>query len=265
MAAPPLLSLPVSLRTAQVVVRPAAALGMVVVLVLVTAVLGVRWWQTEQAARPQPLPVQAPVAPDGGSPLASGPDGEGAGPGGAGAGAVEGTATLPVQLQVDGPDPPGAAVLVVHVTGSVQRPGVVELTSGARVRDAVEAAGGLSAEADTVRINLARPVSDGERIWVPAPGQDEPLPVGPSGTDPAGVAGPAGGAAPGAGSSTAVVDLNTADQPGLEQLPGVGPKTAQAILAWRQEHGRFSAVEELLEISGIGERTLERLRPHVTW
>jgi len=145
---------------------------------------------------------------------------------------------------------------------------VVAVDAGARVQDAVRAAGGLTGEADTSRVNLARPVTDGERIWVPRPGEDVPEIVeGTPGSGAGGGEAPSGGGAgSGGGRAGAIVqvNLNTADQAALEELPGVGPVTAAAILQWRADHGQFTSPDELLEVSGIGEATLEKLRPHVT-
>jgi competence protein ComEA len=141
----------------------------------------------------------------------------------------------------------------VHVVGQVRHPGVVTLPSGARVEDALRAAGGATAKADLVRVNLARPVVDGEQIVVPKPG--EPV------TGAAAV-----GGAPawtGSGVSTGPVDLNTAGLAELDALPGVGPVLAQRILDWRTQNGRFSTVDELGEVSGIGEKVLANLRPLV--
>jgi len=148
----------------------------------------------------------------------------------------------------------GAPVLV-HVVGQVRSPGVVRLDAGARVQDAVEAAGGPKPTADLSLINLARQVVDGEQIVVPRSGQTLP----PS-------AGAVGGQGPGASGGTAVapVDLNTATESQLDALPGIGPVLAGRIVAWRTEHGRFTRVEELTEVDGIGERVLARLRQLVT-
>lgn len=149
----------------------------------------------------------------------------------------------------------------MHVIGAVREPGVVTITAGARVQDAVEAAGGLLDEADLARLNLARPAVDGERLWVPVPGEEPPpeLPV----PQPVATPGIPGAEVTGGADAGGLVDLNTADQAELETLPGVGPVTAERILQWRAEHGAFTTVEELVEVSGIGERTLEQLRPHV--
>jgi competence protein ComEA len=142
-------------------------------------------------------------------------------------------------------------VVLVHVAGAVVVPGVHELEPGARVIDAIQAAGGLAPEADSGRINLAAPVADGERVYVPAVG--EPAPT----------AAP-GGSPPGAGSTDGPVDLNQADEAALDALPGVGPTTASAIVEHRARIGRFTSVDQLLDVRGIGEAKLEQLRPLVT-
>jgi competence protein ComEA len=142
--------------------------------------------------------------------------------------------------------------LVVHVAGAVASPGVHELSSGARVVDAIEAAGGLTPAADGARINLAAPLADGARVYVPAVGE-EPPPVA------------VGGDAAGTGSTPAgPLDLNTADAAALEALPGVGPATAAAIVEHRSKVGAFTSVDQLLDVPGIGEAKLEALRDLVT-
>ena len=287
----PLVSVPSSLRTAQLRVRPAAVWGLVLLVIAVAAVLGVRVAWAERSAQPTPVPV-SPAAADPGSSELGPEEGSGA------EGAAPGDDAGPTQSdrpgeqgdstseQADlGPhsgQEPGHAdtatapgPLVVHVIGAVRRPGVVPLPRDARVTDAVDRAGGLSDDADLSRINLARAVTDGERIWVPVRGQEPPEdvagnPLAPPGAAPGAAENGASGVAPGqggagaGGSATPLVDLNSADQPLLETLPGVGPVTAQRILQWRTDHGRFSAPEELLEVSGIGPRTLERLQAHIT-
>jgi competence protein ComEA len=124
----------------------------------------------------------------------------------------------------------------------------VVLDAGARVVDAVEAAGGARRGVDLSGINLARVLVDGEQIVVGAAAASVPA--------------PAGSAPPGA--PTALVNLNTATPAELETLPDVGPVTAQAIITWRDEHGGFTSVDELLEVDGIGELTLEGIAPYVT-
>ena len=147
--------------------------------------------------------------------------------------------------------------VTVHVAGQVASPGVYAVPSGGRVADAVVAAGGTAAEADVEQLNLAARVSDGERVYVPKKGEAAPAVVGPG--PPAGGGG--GGAKPGAPAGP--VDLNTATAEQLEGLPGVGPATSKAILAYRSSHGRFRSVTELIEVPGIGPAKLEALRPLV--
>ena len=141
--------------------------------------------------------------------------------------------------------------VVVDVSGKVRHPGVATLPAGSRVVDALREAGGARRGVDLAGLNLARVLVDGEQILV-------------------GVAPPPGVAASAASTSTAaagpgqLVNINTATLEGLEALPGVGPVTAQKILDWRTAHGSFSSVDELLEVDGIGEKTLADLAPYVT-
>jgi competence protein ComEA len=144
--------------------------------------------------------------------------------------------------------------MVAHAAGAVQAPGVYRLEPGARAADLVEAAGGASPDADLQRLNLAAPVADGERLYVPRVGEVAP---------PA-VAGPAGGSAAGGEAGEGPVDLNTATAEQLEELPGVGPAIAAAIVDERERRGRFATVDDLLDVRGIGEARLEQLRDLVT-
>lgn len=146
--------------------------------------------------------------------------------------------------------PNGTGELVVSVAGQVVRPGLVRLPPGARVADAVTAAGGPVPGADLTGLNLARRLTDGEHVVV------GPVPMAAG----AGAAG-AGGSGAAAG---ARVDLNTATLADLDALPGVGPVTAQRILDWREQHGRFTSIDQLREIEGIGETRFARLRDLVT-
>ncbi len=150
--------------------------------------------------------------------------------------------------EVPAPQPPAEQSLVVDVTGKVRRPGIVELPLGSRVIDALTAAGGTKVGVDTATLNLARSLVDGEQIIV---GLDVSMGAGP--TSPAAST----------GSAIAPVDLNTATTEQLDTLPGIGPVTAEAILAWRTENGSFTAVSELLEVSGIGDATLAEIEPYV--
>jgi competence protein ComEA len=224
-----------------------AGVGLLALVVLV----GVSWW----FLRPASAPVETTL------PMASattGTVGTGANAGASGTGTAAG--------------PPGAGStsttvatdLVVQAAGAVGRPGVYRVAVGARVDDLVRAAGGLLPKADGDRVNLAAPLADGARVWIPAVGETE-VPEVVAGGDVA-VGGSGGGAAGGAGSGGAtatpqVVDLNSATADQLDTLPGVGPSTAAAILAYRSEHGPFASVDDLLEVRGIGDAKLEQIRP----
>jgi competence protein ComEA len=115
--------------------------------------------------------------------------------------------------------------------------------------------------ADLNNLNLARVVADGEQIVVPKPGEIVPAAVSPGG--PGSGSGPSGQGSTGGGSAGGLVDLNTADAAALDSLPGVGPVLSQRILDWRTEHGRFSSVDELGEVSGIGDKLLAQIGPKV--
>lgn len=156
------------------------------------------------------------------------------------------------------PTPTAGAELVVHLVGQVVRPGLVRLRQGARVADAIAAAGGTRAGSDLAALNLARLVVDGEQIRVPRTG--EAVAAGGSASAASGGQGASGSS----GGSSALVSLNSADVAALDSLPGVGPVLAQRIIDWRTEHGRFSSVDELGEVSGIGDKLMAQLRPKVT-
>ena len=224
----------------------------VVVLVLVAVVAGVIWYRI-------------------------GIGGATAGESGTAPAAV--TTTAPSTTLV-GPTPTGAGgrgttkrastTIAVHVAGAVSHPGVVELHAGARVIDAVEAVGGARPEGDLDRLNLAAKVSDGQRVYVAKVGQADPGVVdasgsGATGADPAG--GDAGGGVAGApvgGAAGEKVNLNTATQAQLEQLPGIGPTYAQSIIAERERRGGFTSVNDLRSVHGIGEKRFAELAPLVT-
>lgn len=149
--------------------------------------------------------------------------------------------------------------VVVDVTGEVRRPGVIRLPKGARVTDALKAAGGVRSGTDTSALNQARLVADGEQIVVGA--QSAPAAGGGSEAGKAGAG--VGAAQDGAAGTGARVSLNAATADQLETLPGVGPVLAQRILDYRTEHGGFRAVEELRDVGGIGQRRFADLRPLV--
>lgn len=140
--------------------------------------------------------------------------------------------------------------VVVSVVGLVHVPGLVHLPDGARIADALAAAGGVREGGDTIALNLAQRVVDGDQVVVGVDTGEPPVSTGPEG--PQGVSGSA--AAPG------LVDLNSADESALESLPGVGPVTASAIIAWRTANGEFTSVDQLGEVDGIGPVRLEKLR-----
>lgn len=141
-------------------------------------------------------------------------------------------------------------VVVVDVAGLVRKPGVHELPAGSRVIDAIQAAGGVAGRGDTTGLNLAQVLVDGEQVLVPTTA-GQPL-VTP------GVAPPSAGA-----TSSALVDINTATLEQLDTLPGIGPVLAQAIIDWRTQNGSFASIEQLQEVSGIGEATYADLQPLV--
>lgn len=140
----------------------------------------------------------------------------------------------------------GTTPLLVHVLGAVVKPGLVELAAGSRVVDAVAAAGGFTAEADPAGVNLARPVVDGEQLVVLALGQAPPV---------------ASGGAPGSAAQAGdgMVHLNTADLAALDTLPRIGPALAQRIIDWRDANGPFTSVDQLREVTGIGDATFAGL------
>jgi competence protein ComEA len=253
----------------------AAVLGVVVVGVLAVLIFGLRvLWASADAEG-------TVIAPGGGS--RAGPSGlsAGAAPVGVapsagqrlsttGPSATSGAQTAPSGSATAEPGGgggtaaagPASAVVVVHVVGQVKRPGVRELPAGSRVAQAVAAAGGAKSGADLSRVNLARVLIDGEQVRIPSPGDPvDPRELTGPGAAPGAGGGGAGGAGAGSGGQVA---LNSADLAALDTLPGVGPVLAQRILDWRTQHGRFTSVDELGEVSGIGEKLLAQLTPLVT-
>ena len=230
--------------------RGRVALGpgqlVVVVAAVVIAVAVTGWWLVRGSPTEMVAPGETDLTPAVAAPLVSVAADGAVSPG------ATGTPVTPV--------PAGTVDLVIDVSGKVRRPGIAVLSPGSRVVDALKAAGGARAGVDLSSLNLARPLVDGEQLLVgvePAAGIVAGMLASPSA--PTGVAG-----APGALVSGALVSLNVADQTLLETLPEVGPVTAQAIIGWRDEHGGFTAVDELMEVDGIGEATLARLAPLVT-
>ncbi len=225
-------SLPLGLRDGRIDLgaRAAAALSMLALVAAAVALL-LAW---RSAARP----VAAPSAPAAaGAKIAiPAPAGE--------SGAVP--ASGPASAST-----PNPAAVLVEVAGKVRRPGVVKVPAGARVNDAIAAAGGLVPGTTTDGLALARRLVDGEQIVVGLP----PPTAGPSAPSP----GPPVAGSPAAGGDGQPVDLNAATAADLDGLPGIGPVLAERVIAWREEHGGFTSVEQLREVSGLGDKKYEAL------
>jgi competence protein ComEA len=163
------------------------------------------------------------------------------------------------------PSPPPDQPVVVSVVGLVHAPGLVTWTPTARIADALKAAGGTTEGADTIGLNMARQVADGEQILVGlAPPKGQPAVLGSSVTTCSAAPGASGsGSGSGSPAPAKVINLNTATVQQLDTLPGIGSVTAAAIVAWRDANGKFSSVDQLAEIDGIGPGRLEKLRPLV--
>ncbi|SEQ10961.1 competence protein ComEA [Microlunatus flavus] len=236
-------------------------LGVVAAVLLVGVVWGGwSWLQARPEAVAAPTVAPAPAQ----SADATGSSGSSSSPSSASASAT----AAPADPGASGGAGQQAAGPVVHVLGAVRHPGLVHLKSGARVEDALEAAGGLRRDADPGELNLAQPLEDGVQVVVGT----RQHPAGEVRAGPGGTAGGTSGTAAGTartsggtsgGAAGSVVDLNRATVDQLDTLPGVGPVTAQKILDWREQHGRFSRAEELQEVDGIGPKTYARIAPHV--
>lgn len=154
--------------------------------------------------------------------------------------------------------------MVVHVLGAVAAPGLFSLPAASRVEAALRAAGGATDAADLARVNLARALIDGEQLYVPALGESSvPVPLEPNLGSGAGTGVPGGSSGTGA-DSNGIVRLNAATAEQLATLPGIGPALAERILVWRDEHHGFSAVEDLLDVSGIGATRFADIKDRVT-
>lgn len=226
--------------------RPAATGALTTALLLLIAV---GWWLGRPPSLDDPeavIPMVEPPATLGSaiasssSPMATGTS--------------DVTGPSPVREQASS-DTPAESELVVHVAGAVVHPGVVEVAAGARIIDAVTAAGGPTEAATVHRLNLAAPVVDGMQIVVPTAADEV---THPTGLVPPMPPGATGGGAAGADADRPI-DLNTAGEDELQQLRGVGPARAAAIVEWRERNGPFVTVDELLEVSGIGPATLDGL------
>jgi competence protein ComEA len=159
----------------------------------------------------------------------------------------------PVRIRAPTPAPTISAApstVLVHVAGWVRSPGVYELHEGDRVVDAIQAAGGARRGADLGALNLAAVLADAQQVLVPKTGEAQPA---------AGTAPTTGSAAP-----QQLINVNTATPTELEELPGIGPVLAEAIVSYREEHGPFTSVDQLEDVSGIGPVTLGEIRDLVT-
>jgi competence protein ComEA len=170
--------------------------------------------------------------------------------------------TQPAPIIIEPPAPTNTPVptptpgpIRVHVSGAVAQPDVYALPPGSIMEAAVEAAGGLAADAGP--INLAAPLRDGMQVHVPTRAEVSATPPPLSGPEPAGTASGDDGAA-------ALVDINAASGAELETLPGIGPSTAQKIIDYREENGRFPTIDAIMEVSGIGPATFADLEPLIT-
>ncbi|MCY7395742.1 MAG: helix-hairpin-helix domain-containing protein [Nocardioides sp.] len=245
--------------------RGRVALGsaqVTVVAVLVAIGLAVTAW-TVVRARPEPVAAVADGSATAGSSAGSASTGVPGSP------VLAGTAVsgVPEQQLVQVPLPSAAVatpravgaqaseMVTVDVAGKVRRPGIAVLDPGARVVDALKAAGGARSGVDLASLNLARVLVDGEQILVGVPS--------PPGAAASALASAPPGVTAAAGTGV-LVNLNSGTEADLDTLPEVGPVTAQSIISWREEHGGFTSVDELLEVDGIGEATLSRLAPLVT-
>ncbi len=137
----------------------------------------------------------------------------------------------------------------VDIGGEVKSPKVVELDDGSRVQDAIDAAGGLTSEADITNLNRAALVNDGDKIYVPAVGDES----GASGSTSGGVSTTGG-----------KVNINTADSEELQTITGVGPATAEKIISYRESNGRFKVIEDIKNVSGIGDKTFDKMKESIT-
>ncbi len=271
-AAPRFVMTPLALRGARVHVSWLAVTGLGVVLLLAALVFAARVAQAERTSAPEALratstsPIQGRSVP---SAFASGAAGSAAAaPKPVAAPRGSPSSASAASSPTTGPSPGAASggaasarAVVVHVVGQVARPGVVTLPEGSRVVDALAVAGGAQPGADLQRVNLARLLVDGEQVYVPRPGESVPATASGATGGSAATAGP--GASAAAGSPGALVDLNTADVSALDGLPGVGPVLAKRIVEWRTQHGRFTTIDELGEVSGIGDKLLEQVRSRV--
>jgi competence protein ComEA len=252
----------------------------VIVAVAVAAAIGAAFlvWKD----RPQPRPVSSVSAQgtaaetDGSVPVATGPVASathGGAPASTGApnpqdgGRPSTSAVADRAASPPGSPPDDASVIVVSVTGLVKHPGLVRLAPGSRVADAIHAAGGVTGNGDLTGMNLAARLTDGSSVVVGTGGAGSVVGgTGPPASASGGsrTVGAQDGSSPSGSGGPAPIDLNTADATALDSLPGVGPVMAAAIVAYRQQHGAFTSVDQLQAIPGIGPARFAQIAPHVT-
>jgi competence protein ComEA len=228
---------------------------LVVVLAILVLGFGLAGWSVLRA-RPVALAPRPTASPSGAARTTMPP--------------ASATPSGPAPTAAPEPEPSGSAtpMLEVHVLGAVRHPGVVTLPPGARVQDALDKAGGTKKSAELGDLNLAQPLADGQQIFIARhDGHSEvrdPVSVPPGNTAGDGSSMPPSGSPGSSGPPGQIVNLNTATVDQLDQLPGVGPVTAQKIIDWRTSHGGFTATAELQEVDGIGPKTYADLASLVT-
>ncbi|AUS10639.1 competence protein ComE [Bacillus subtilis] len=153
--------------------------------------------------------------------------------------------------QEAGKDEPSEAI-VIDIKGAVQHPGVYEMRTGDRVSQAIEKAGGTNEQADEVQVNLAEILQDGTVVYIPKKGEETAVQQG------------AGGAVQSGGGKGELVNINTATLEELQGISGVGPSKAEAIIAYREENGRFQTTEDITKVSGIGEKSFEKIKSSIS-
>ncbi|MFQ5420293.1 MAG: helix-hairpin-helix domain-containing protein [Anaerolineae bacterium] len=175
----------------------------------------------------------------------------------------------PAPIVIVPPEPTPTAVPIatpgpiqVFVNGHVARPAVYALPPNGRVQEAIDAAGGFADDADTAVVNLALPLTDGAQVYVPGLADEAPPPLTVS--LPTAVPAVVESGAPSGGSSGGLVNINTATPEQLDALPGIGPSTAQKILDYLDENGRFQTIEEIMNVSGIGEAKFNQIKDLIT-
>jgi len=149
--------------------------------------------------------------------------------------------------------PPTSVPLTVHVAGAVGQPGVYQLPRGSRVQDAIEAAGGFSTEADPQTLNLAARLEDGSQVYVPAEGEERPASVSTAQSSTADDSSP-----------LYPININTASIEELQLLPGIGESKAESIVEYREANGLFASIEDIMEVSGIGQSTFDEFKELIT-